>query len=69
LEEFPKTSNTTLMFLSISEGITASLLRELDFDRFINNTAYTQALSFQEINYLVNEKVLGDGLRQKLENK
>lgn len=68
LEEFPKTSNTTLMFLSISEGITASLLRELDFERFINNTAYTQALSFQEINYLVNEKVLGDGLRQKLEH-
>jgi len=67
LEDFPKASNTTLMFLSLSEGITASLLRELDFERFINNTAYTQALSFQEINYLLNEKLLGDGLRQKLE--
>jgi len=69
LEEFPKTGNTTLMFLSLSKGITASLLRELDFQRFINNTAYTQALSFQEINYLLNEKILGDGLGQRLEQQ
>ena len=69
LEVFPKTGNTTLMFLSLSKGITASLLRELDFERFINNTAYTQALSFQEINYLLNEKILGDGLGQRLEQQ
>lgn len=67
LEDFPRVANTTLMFLSLSEGITASLLRKLDFDRFRNNTAYTQALSFQEINYLLNETVLGDGLKQKLD--
>lgn len=63
LEEFERKPNTTLMFLRLHRGITASLLRELDFDKFRNNTAYTQALSFQELNYLVNEQLLGDGLR------
>lgn len=62
LEKFDRKPNTTLMFLRLHTGITASLLRGLDFDRFRNNTAYTQALSFQELNYLVNEKLLGDGL-------
>lgn len=65
LEDFEPKPNTTLMFLRLQGGITASLLRELDVDRFRNNTAYTQALSFQEINYLLNEKLLGDGLKQK----
>ena len=65
LEDFPPRPNTTLMFLSLQEGVTASLLRELDVDRFRNNTAYTQALSFQEINYLLNERLLGDGLKKK----
>ena len=69
LEDFEKKANTTLMFLSLSEGITASLLGQLDFERFRNNTAYTQALSFQEINFLLNEHVFGDGLKQKLEHK
>lgn len=65
IEEFPRKPNTTLMFLSMHEGVTASLLRELDVDRFRNNTAYTQALSFQEINFLLNERILGHGLKKK----
>lgn len=69
LEDFPRVANTTLMFLSLPEGITASLLRSLDFQRYTNNTAYTQALSFQEINYLLNEKLLGEGLKQKLDQE
>lgn len=69
LEDFPRVTNTTLMFLSLSEGITVSLVKELDFDRFRNNTAYTQALSLQEINFLLNEQVLGDGLKQKLDSE
>lgn len=69
LEQFEKKPNTTLMFLSLSEGITASLLGQLDFARFRNNTAYTQALSFQEINFLLNERVFGDGLKQELDHK
>jgi hypothetical protein len=65
LEDFERKPNTTLMFLRLQEGLTASLLRGLDFERFKNNTAYTQALSLQEINYLLNEKLLGDGLAKK----
>ena len=65
LESFERKPNTTLMFLSLEGPVTASLLRDLDFERFRNNTAYTQALSFQEINYLLNEKLLGDGLAKK----
>lgn len=65
LENFERQPNTTLMFLSLHRGIKASLLRDLDFDRFRNNTAYTQALSFQEINYLLNEKILGAGHLEK----
>jgi predicted RNA methylase len=65
LEEFERKPNTTMMFLRLQQGLTASLLRGLEFERFKNNTAYTQALSFQEINYLLNEKLLGDGLAKK----
>jgi predicted RNA methylase len=65
LETFDKKPNTTMMFLGLSDQVSASLLRELDFSRFKNNTAYTQALSFQEISFLLNEKLLGDGLAKK----
>ncbi len=65
LENFERKPNTTLMFLKLNSGVTISLLRDLDFDRFRNNTAYTQALSFQEINHLLNERLLGDGLAKK----
>lgn len=62
LTNFERKPNTTLMFLRVHKPLTASLIAELDFDRFRNNTAYTQALSFQEINYLVNEILFGDGM-------
>ena len=65
LDSFERKPNTTLMFLKLNANVTISLLRDLDFDRFRNNTAYTQALSFQEINYLLNEQLLGDGLAKK----
>ena len=65
IEKFERQPNTTMMFLKLQAGVTASLLRGLDFERFRNNTAYTQALSFQEINYLLNEELLGDGLAKK----
>jgi hypothetical protein len=35
-------------------------LGSVDFSRFFKNTAYTEALSLQEINYLLNEAVFGD---------
>lgn len=63
LEKFEAKPNTTLMFLRLQAPVTASVLSSLDFSRFKNNTAYTQALSFQEINFLLNEKLFGDGLK------
>jgi hypothetical protein len=35
-------------------------LRSVDFSRFYKSTAYTEALSIQEINYLLNEQIYGD---------
>ena len=61
LENFERKPNTTLMFLRIQQPATARVLSSLDFSRFKNNTAYTQALSFQEINFLLNERLFGDG--------
>jgi hypothetical protein len=35
-------------------------LQSVDFAKFYRNTAYTEALSLQEINYLLNEAILGN---------
>lgn len=58
--EFERKPNTTQMFLKLKHPGALSALQSVDFARFYRNTAYTEALSFQEINYLLNEAVLGD---------
>ena len=55
LTDFPKVHNTTKMFLKLQHPQALSALQAVDFNRFCNNVAFTKALSFQEINYLVNE--------------
>jgi hypothetical protein len=35
-------------------------LKSVEFSRFYKSTAYTEALSIQEINYLLNEEIFGD---------
>jgi hypothetical protein len=35
-------------------------LKSVDYSKFYKNTAYTEALSLQEINYLLNEEIFGD---------
>ena len=43
----------------------AAALPQLDYQRFSNHTAYTQAISLQELNYLLNEFLTGDaGLQE-----
>ncbi|MEL0260575.1 MAG: hypothetical protein VXA38_00400, partial [Aquiluna sp.] len=54
LSEFPRAANTTLMFLQASSSEVVRLLPSLDFQRFSRNTAYTEALSLPEINFLLN---------------
>lgn len=58
--EFPRVPNTTQMFLKLCHPRALEALQHVDYSRFFNHTAYTQALSLQEINYLLNEYIFGD---------
>lgn len=60
LTEFERKPNSTRMFLKLHHPKALAALQTVDFSRFYKNTAYTQALSFQEINYLLNEAILGN---------
>ncbi|MEY4554064.1 MAG: hypothetical protein RL197_491 [Actinomycetota bacterium] len=53
--EFERKANTTRMFLKLNHPRALKALQTADFQRFSKNTAYTEALSFQEINFLLNE--------------
>lgn len=52
---FPRQKNTTKMFLKVSSSEVMNALNTLDYARFYNNVAFVEALSIQEINYLLNE--------------
>ncbi|MDE2386932.1 MAG: hypothetical protein KGL77_04485 [Actinomycetales bacterium] len=64
-EQFERKPNSTLMFLKLNDPRVLQVLQTADFERFFKNTAYTEALGIQEINYLVNEAVLGDPMLQE----
>jgi len=55
--EFERKANTTRMFLKLNHPKALKALQSADFERFSKNTAYTEALSFQEINFLLNESI------------
>ena len=63
--DFPRKPNTTMLYLAVSEPSVMDVLEGLDYERFAMRTAYTKALSLQEINFLLNEKLLGDGFTPK----
>jgi hypothetical protein len=65
LSEFPPKKNTTLMFLKARDPEIVGILPKLDYQRFSKNTAYTEALAFTEINFLLNEQVFGSGFHQE----
>jgi hypothetical protein len=54
-EEFPRVPNTTQTFLKLKHPRALEALKSVDFGRFYNHTAYTEALGLQEINFLLNE--------------
>jgi len=58
--DFPPKPNTTQMFLRLKHPLALSALQEADFAEFYTRTAYTQALSLPEINYLLNMAIYGD---------
>jgi hypothetical protein len=59
-QDFERVPNTTQLFLKLNHPQALSALRSVDFSRFFKSTAYTEALSIQEINYLLNEQIYGD---------
>jgi hypothetical protein len=48
------------MFLKLRHPDALAALQSVDYSKFYKNTAYTEALSLQEINYLLNERILGN---------
>lgn len=64
-KDFPRQKNTTQMFLKLQHPEALSALESVDFERFYKNTAYTEALSLPEINYLLNEKIFGDPMIER----
>ena len=59
-EDFERVPNTTQLFLKLKHPQALSALLSVDFSRFFKSTAYTEALSIQEINFLLNEHIYGD---------
>ena len=57
---FDRVPNSTIMFLKLHDKRALKALQSVDFSKFYKNTAYTEALSLQEIRYLINEAVLGN---------
>ncbi len=58
--DFPRQKVTTEIYLKLLHPRALEALRAVDYSRFSRNVAYTDALSIQEINYLLNEFLLGD---------
>lgn len=58
--DFDRRKNTTQMYLKLQHPLALEALETVDFSRFYMNTATTEALSIQEINYLLNEHIFGD---------
>jgi predicted RNA methylase len=58
--QFEPVANTTQMFLKLKHPQALAALQSVDYSKFFKNTAYTEALSLQEINYLLNEEIYGD---------
>jgi hypothetical protein len=65
--EFDRVPNSTVMFLKLNDKRVLPALNRVDFSKFYKNTAYTEALSLQEIRYLLNQEILGDPGLEKQE--
>jgi hypothetical protein len=62
--KFQPVANTTQMFLKLIHPGALAALKKVDYSKFYKNTAYTEALSLQEINYLLNEEIYGDPMME-----
>lgn len=57
--DFDRVSNSTKIFLKLMNERSLEALQSVDYSVFSKNTSYIDALSMQEINYLVNEFIFG----------
>lgn len=62
--KFQPVANTTQLFLKLVHPKALAALQSVDYSKFYKNTAYTEALSLQEINYLLNEEIFGDPMME-----
>lgn len=62
---FAREANTTQLFLKLNHPRALEALEKVDYSRFYRNTAYTEALSLQEINFLLNEYLFGNPMIEK----
>jgi hypothetical protein len=62
--KFEPVANTTQLFLKLTHPRALAALETVDYSKFYKNTAYTEALSLQEINYLLNEEIFGDPMME-----
>jgi hypothetical protein len=62
--DFQPVANTTQLFLKLTHPKALEALNKVDYSKFYKNTAYTEALSLQEINYLLNEEIFGDPMME-----
>lgn len=60
VQKFPRRTVSTQMYLRLVHPRALEALRSVDFSRFYNNVAYTEALALPEINFLLNEYLFGD---------
>ena len=58
--EFPRRKITTEMYLSLHHPRALEALEAVDYSRFSQHVAYTEALSIHEVNYLLNEYLFDD---------
>ncbi len=58
--DFVREANSTKIYLKLKHPRALEALTQVDYSKFYRNTAYTEALSFMEINYLLNEFIFGD---------
>ena len=59
--DFQREPNTTKMFLRAKNAEVISALQNVDYSQFYNNVAFVEALSIQEIMFLLNEHFDGSG--------
>jgi predicted RNA methylase len=64
--DFERKKVTTQMYLKFNHPRAKKAIESSDFSKFYMNTAYTEALSLPEINYVLNEYVYGDPMVQLL---